>query len=267
MASNRAYGIVVSSQKGGVGKTTIAVNLATALREEGYRVLLIDADYSNPTVGFHLGLESANIGIRAVLGNKARLENAIVIHNPTGLHVLPGEITGRAFDFKFNQLYNIYSQLVSTSYDFIVTDMAPGPLPVDVFEQFKAVETLEILVLLTPEMSACVSAVRLAHIYDKMDIKRSFVVNRVRNRRYELSISEIEDVCRERMMAALPEDENVPISIAEHIPAYLISPRCAFSRGVRELSRRYASRTGSMREKEEGRGVLDYILRLLRIRR
>ena len=49
------YIIRISSQKGGVGKTTIAVNLGVILSLFKYKTLVVDCDAANPTVGFHWG--------------------------------------------------------------------------------------------------------------------------------------------------------------------------------------------------------------------
>lgn len=91
------YLIGVSSQKGGVGKTTISVNLSVALKSFNYKVLLIDSDTSNPSIGFHMGLEKANIGYRDVVYGRADLEDAVAVHGATGLHVLPGTINAKHF--------------------------------------------------------------------------------------------------------------------------------------------------------------------------
>ena len=55
--------IGVMSQKGGVGKTTIAVNLAVMLRLKGYETLIVDLDTSNPSVGIHLGMHESEDGL------------------------------------------------------------------------------------------------------------------------------------------------------------------------------------------------------------
>jgi MinD-like ATPase involved in chromosome partitioning or flagellar assembly len=260
-------GIVVSSQKGGVGKTTIAVNLAAALNAAGYSVLLIDGDYANPSVGFHLGLENANIGLRAVLGGKASLQAATVVHNPTGLRVLPSEIRGEGLSAGHGQVRKLYRQLLASGYDYVILDMAPGPLPQQLLNVFRQWHGIEILLVLTPEMSACMSAVRLANIYDRLHIERRFVANKVTGRRYELRAQEMESAVGDRLLAELPEDEDVPISIANHIPAYVFYPRSPFTKSMRMLSMHYA--TGKEVEPIERPirpGFLAFILRLLGIR-
>ena len=242
MKMPRPYGIVVSSQKGGVGKTTIAVNLATALTRLGYKVLLIDADYSNPSVGFHLGMQEANIGLRAVVTGRAKLPNAVAIHNPTGLHVLPGEISSKPFRVTPEHSRTLYNQLANSSYNFIVVDMPPGAMPMEEVRQFGGEGSLETLIVMTPEMAACAAAIRLGNFYEHIRIQHNMIANRVRNRRYELSIGEIEDAVGENLLSTLPEDENVPISVSQHIPVVLLKGNSGFSKGIKSLARRVSSK-------------------------
>jgi MinD superfamily P-loop ATPase len=80
--TERPYIIRMSSQKGGVGKTTIAVNLSTALSVKGYRVLLVDADIYNPCITFYLGLRSPTVGFKDVLLGKSKLEKSDILYSP-----------------------------------------------------------------------------------------------------------------------------------------------------------------------------------------
>ncbi len=237
---SKPYIIRISSQKGGVGKTTVATNLAAAIRDMGYKVLLVDFDFTNPSVGFHMGLEDANSGVRAVLTKKTTIGHAAAVHEPTGLHILPGEVRGIVRQPKAAEINAFLSNAKKTNYNFILIDTAPGYDPDIMLTRFD-----EDIIVATPDVPACVSACRLSNKYDKAHLKHSLIVNKVRNARYELSYNEILDMYGGEISGLLYEDDAVPASIAAHIPTYVFRPRTRFSRAVGELSRRYASRAGA----------------------
>lgn len=236
----KPYIIRVSSQKGGVGKTTIATNLASAIKDSGYKVLLVDFDFANPSVGFHMGLENVNSGVRSVLKKRSQIKQIAAVHAPTGVHVLPGEVKGELRLPKAEEINSFLSNAKRTNYDFVFIDTAPGYDSDILLSRFD-----EDIIVTTPDVPACVSACRLSAKYDKAHLKHSLVVNKVRNARYELSYNEILDMYGGEINGLLYEDEVVPASIAAHIPAYVFKPRARFSRDVGGLSRKYVSRAGT----------------------
>ncbi|MDE1871673.1 MAG: MinD/ParA family protein [Candidatus Micrarchaeota archaeon] len=244
------YIIGISSQKGGVGKTTISVNLSVALRSLNYRVLLIDADTTNPSVGFHMGLDKANTGYRDVVYGRANLRDAIAIHSPTGLHVLPGTLNTKQFSPPSSRIDSLGGALRNSNYDFIMFDTAPGSVELDISKYYD-----EALILTTPEMSACTSSMRLANRYNQMKIIHNLAVNRVRNKRYEISLEEIEEIYEKKVRGTLPEDDIVPISISQHIPAYVLGPDSRFSKGIRSMAKKYASSDSRLTMGFEDMGV------------
>ena len=229
----------VTSQKGGVGKTTVSVNLATALKLLGYRVLLIDADTSNPSVGFHLGLSESNLGYRDVLIKHTPIKSASAIHGPTGLSVIPGTIHGKAYMPTEVQMKQLARQLKKSGYNFIIFDTPPG---FSLEEADKYWD--EAIIVTTPEMPSFASCIRLSNLYDKQHLKHNIIVNRYKNRRYELSISEMSDTYGNRPLRVLPEDDKVPESVAAHIPSVILSRRSPFSREILSLARSYKTRAG-----------------------
>ncbi len=243
--------IRISSQKGGVGKTTIAVNLSVALQLSGYKVLLIDGDTVNPSVGFHLGIEDVNIGVKELLTGKTKLVNARVVHAPTGLHVVPGVLTQDEYMVTSEMMEKFYKIARSSDYDFVMVDTTPGYSVEHMSKYYD-----EALLVSTPEMASVANIIRLAAWFDKMHLKHNLVLNKVKNKRYELHDREIEEMYENKITAKLPDDDTVPLSIEEHIPVYIYSRRCAFSRAAKSLARIYSSRLGSEAKAPRRAGVL-----------
>lgn len=237
------YMIRVCSTKGGVGKTTVAVNLATALQLQGYSTLVVDEDCTNPCVGLYLGLQDVNIGIFDVMKSKVDMRRAIIPHATTGLHVLPGKLgyTGRQPTKK--QITTFFGRLKSSEYDYVIVDTQPGiPFP----DSLSAYD--EALIVAQPYEASNLSALRMAKEYSKHNLKVNVAVNMVRNKRYELSLLDIQELSEAHVISALPADEEVPISMAEHIPLYVYNRRAMFSKAIADLANVYATRVPFVRE-------------------
>ncbi|MEM4360568.1 MAG: MinD/ParA family protein [Candidatus Anstonellaceae archaeon] len=214
------------SGKGGVGKTTIATNLAIYAALAKNQCLIADLDFYNPSVAFHLGLTHSYVGLSSFLKNKATLEESLIIHPPTGLRCLFPSITedGLSKKLKLPSLSKLFRVLHSQSYNCCFLDCPPG-LPREVREALEASNI--VVVVMTPDIPSVSAALKIASIIKKLKVKDQqilYVLNRVSGQSYELKTPEIEQILEDKIIAQIPEDQNIPRAIAEKMPVLLAYP-------------------------------------------
>ncbi|NYT37762.1 ParA family protein [Allopusillimonas soli] len=131
-ANNTASIFCITNQKGGVGKTTTAINLAAALAALDKRVLLIDLDpQGNATMGSGVDKNAADVNLYQVLLGEAGIAQARVKSEAGGYDVLPSnrELSGAEIDLiemddRERQLKNAIAQ-IADDYDFVLIDCPP----------------------------------------------------------------------------------------------------------------------------------------------
>jgi chromosome partitioning protein len=126
--------ISFANQKGGVGKTTSAVNVAASLGLMGYNTLLVDLDpQGNATSGVGIAKKRLKYSMREVLTGEATAKDAILTTECEKLSVLPSNITLAGADFQMFQMkdepWNIMKKAfaeIKNEYDYIIIDCPPS---------------------------------------------------------------------------------------------------------------------------------------------
>ncbi len=252
----KPYIIRIASQKGGVGKTTIAVNLSVTLAQRGYDVLLVDADTTNPSCGFHLGMENANRCYHDVIKKGSNIKEAIGIHAPSGVHVLNGRIDAMPFVISYAEAKRFIASASKLAYDFIILDTQPGFYDPEIVELAD-----EALFITTPDMPSCSSAIKLSIEANNRRIKHTLLVNRAQGKRYELNGREIANMYEGRVLGKLPEDPIVQEGIASQIPAALNKKKSPFIKAISTLADTYVLNKPSKEQSPRRGGVLSIFRR------
>jgi septum site-determining protein MinD len=229
--------IGIISGKGGVGKSTIAVNFATLFAASDYDNILIDGDTSNPSVGLHLGIWQHSYGLQDVLLGKIKPEEAIVLHPATGIRVIPSSLRYNK-EVSMKNLYKVLDEI--KTYKCITIDSPPG-LSEEVENIMKACS--ELVVVTTPDIPSVTSATKIIDLAETHRVPvAGLVVNRILNKKYELHMQEIESLCNTRIIAKIPEDPGVPESIAIKVPLTMYHPRSPASLAINQLARELSGR-------------------------
>lgn len=244
----KSYIILASSQKGGVGKTIVAINVAAALRTAGYDVIIVDTDVANPSVGPLLGLRGGTKGFAEILKGKAEIEQAQIAFEPTDFYVLPAGGGGEAITPTTEELNKFFTKIKGMNFDFIIVDTPPGSVVDGALKNYD-----EALIVTTPEETAVYGAQKLSQIFNKYHIIHKLVINRVKDDKYELDEDRIEKIYGDIAYAMLPEDRLVTESEAVHMPAYVIDRKSQFALSIDDLCRAYMLKAGEPTlEKKDG---------------
>lgn len=125
--------IAITNQKGGVGKTTTAVNVACAFAEKNKKTLLIDFDpQANATSGIGCEVADEQKTIYDILSDNADAKSAIVPNIVENLDIIPGDVNLSSIDAEFAKKEKSYDVLrekiapIKDNYDYIIIDCPPS---------------------------------------------------------------------------------------------------------------------------------------------
>lgn len=229
--------IVVSSGKGGVGKTTMVANLAAAMAQMGKNVVAVDANLTTSNLGLHLGIPMYPKSLQDVMDGKANMREAIY-HHSAGFKVLPADISYiRQLEPKKNQLMNAIYALAESA-DIVLIDSAAGLGR----EARAAIETADEMITVThPEMTALTDALKLTKVAESAGTRNlGIILNMVRGEKHEISDAEVQSFLGSSLIGKVHESRDVRASIAHKEPVVIHKPDSRPARQITAIAARIA---------------------------
>ncbi len=197
---------IIISGKGGVGKTTSAINLGISINELGKEVIIVDANLTTPNIGLHLGSPIVPITLNHVINNKAKIEEAIYEHE-SGAKIMPASLSiGELKSINHEKLPDITKKLKKIS-DYVFLDSSAG-LGEESKSAMKAAD--EVIIITNPEISAVTDALKTIKIAEEMEKPViGVIITRHEGRKWEMDIPTIHDMLEVPVLGIIPEDNSV----------------------------------------------------------
>lgn len=213
--------IVITSGKGGVGKTTTTANVGTGLAKLGKNVVLVDTDIGLRNLDVVMGLENRIVyNLVDVIEGNCRIKQALIKDKRyPNLYLLPSAQTRDKSSVTPEQMKKLADEL-RDEFDYILMDCPAG---IEQGFQNAIAGADRALVVTTPEVSAVRDADRIIGLLEANELRSThLIVNRLRTdmvkRGDMMSSDDVSEILAVDLIGVVPDDENIVISTNQGEP-------------------------------------------------
>jgi septum site-determining protein MinD len=225
----------ITSGKGGVGKTTTAINLAAALNSLNENVVVVDANLTTPNVGVYLGAPIVPVSLNHVLLGKAEVDEAIYEHE-SGTKIVPSSLSIKDMEkTDLKKLGAAMKRLAKIS-DYIILDSAAG-LGDEALTAIEAGD--EIILVANPELASVTDALKTAKIAESLGkTVRGVIITRVKKDGMDMPYTNVKEMLELPVLGVIPEDRAVRHSHVLKNAVLHTHPKSKAARAYREAAKK-----------------------------
>jgi septum site-determining protein MinD len=257
---------VVTSGKGGVGKTTITSNLGTALALREKKVCVVDADIGLRNLDVVMGLENRVVyDLVHVIEGVCKLKQALIKHKKAeGLFLLPASQTRNKESINPDQMRWLITKLKEEEhFDYVFVDCPAG-----IEHGFKnaIAGADEAIIVTTPEISAIRDADRIIGLLQSAEMyEPKLIINRLSldmvKKGNMMDKEDIIDILAIDLLGVVPEDEKIIISTNEGNPIVFVDDSKS-SAAFKRIARRIEGETVPIFGEGEQEGIVTRLRKL-----
>ncbi len=237
---SRIIGVI--SGKGGVGKTTIVINLGAALASKFKKdVIIVDCNVTASHLGLYLGMYYYPVSLNQVLSGEVRIDKAIYNYSIPGMRIIPASLSLN--DLKGVEVADLKKHIKTLfgAADIILLDGAPG-FGREVMATIQASD--ELLFITTPFIPTLIDTMKCFNVANEIGAKPlGIVLNMTGEGRHELFPNEIEQLVELPVISQIPRDKNVVKGLAAKLPVIDYNPRSKASKEIMKLAAHIAGET------------------------
>lgn len=248
--------LVITSGKGGVGKTTTTANIGAGLANTGKKVVLVDTDIGLRNLDVVLGLENRIVyDLVDVVNGNCRLKQALIKDKRfETLFLLPAAQTKDKSAVSPEQMTELVAEL-KKEYDFVIIDCPAG-----IEQGFKnAIAGADkAIVVTTPEVSAVRDADRIVGLLEAAELHEpKLIINRIRPHMVKtgdmMGIQDMIEILAVELLGVVPDDEAIVVSTNRGEPAVLDMNSRA-GQAYRNIIQRILGNEVPLMDLDEGKG-------------
>lgn len=252
----------IISGKGGVGKTTLCGNLGIALSEDGYSVLLIDADMAMANLSLLMGLKTPPITLHDVLLGSSPAMDA-VYDGPKDVKVIPSGLSLSTYQrVDSERLISIVKEL-KNKFDYILID-SPAGIEKNVLASMSA--STQILLITEPTSPSVADVFKAKIVAERLNQRvLGVIISKFSNLKGEISEKEIMKMLELPSLGKIPYSQDIRQSfLLKNIkPVMLHNPNSPASNAFRKIARKITGKEEKEEDnKKEKKGLFSFLKRI-----
>jgi septum site-determining protein MinD len=227
--------IVITSGKGGVGKTTTAINLGAAINKFDEEVLIIDGNLTTPNIGLHLNSPEVPVNLNSVLSGESDVFESVYEHI-SGMKIIPASLSIKELKKANSERIKDLKKDFERVSDYVIIDSAAG-LGYEALSVIDAAD--EIIIVTNPEIPAITDALKTIKIAEqKKKPVLGVIVTRVRKNKIEMHSDIVKDMLEIPILGMIPEDIHIQKALNKKDAVVNVFPKSKAARAYKEIASR-----------------------------